>query len=82
MMICPEFYMEQIKDSNLQQLLKERNRLIRELRKFEKQKDSDEKEAIRMHPSPEVVYHFNNEYLIKVIEQINIKMKEEYFGEF
>lgn len=74
-MISPESYMETIKNLTLEQLVKERNKLIRELHRFEKRSD-DENLEIFIHPSPEVVYQCNNEYLIKVTELINIKFRE------
>lgn len=75
MMISPEGYMETIKNFTVEQLVKERNKLIRKLHRFEKKSD-DENLEIMIHPSPDVVYQCNNEYLIKVTELINIKFQE------
>lgn len=76
MMISPESYMESIKDFDFEQLVKERNKLIKELRRFEKKNDT-ENMLMMVHPSPKVVYYWTNEYLIKVTELINIKFREK-----
>ena len=75
MMISPESYMETIKDLNFEQLVKERNKLIRELHRFEKKNDDVDMEVV-IHPSPDVVYQCNNQYLIKATELINIRFRE------
>lgn len=75
MMISSESYMETIKDLNFEQLVKERNKLIKELHRFEKKIYDVDMEVV-IHPSPDVVYQCNNQYLIKVTELINIRFRE------
>lgn len=82
MMISPEGYIEPMKQYSYEQLIKERDQLIREIHKFEKNRDKEKKrkklrsEVVIIDPSPEVVYQCNNQYLIKITELIQEKFKE------
>ncbi|MDD4548075.1 MAG: hypothetical protein PHI05_04980 [Bacilli bacterium] len=77
MMISPAIYKEQIEKLCLGELLKERNKIIRDIRRFEKTKDMDSFEII-MNPSPAVVYQCNNDYLVEVTKVINEKFNIEH----
>lgn len=70
MMISPENYIDMIKNNSYYNLLKERDCLIREIRRFEKDKDKSSKELM-MEPSPEVQYQMNLQYLAKLCQLIS-----------
>ena len=68
MMISPETYADMQKDKSYKQLIKERDGLIREIRRFEKGKISYQ-EMMR-HPSADVVYQMNLQYLSEICKMI------------
>lgn len=74
MMISPDFYRSEIIDYELDELVKERNKLIKEINRFEKNKITEEERMIS--PSPLTVYQCNNEYLIEVTKLINERILE------
>jgi hypothetical protein len=57
-----------MEDLTLEQLRKERDKLIRSLRDYEKHET--ERNEIGIHPSPSVVYHCENLYLMETIKLI------------
>ena len=77
MMISPEVYIEMLEDKSYSSLLKKRDFLIREIRKFEDEKNkfSDE---FYIHPSSEVRYQMNLKYLGKLCELISEIYNHEY----
>jgi hypothetical protein len=68
MMQAPETYRLELENQSLEQLRKERDRLIRSIRDYEK-RESETMDAI-VCPSPSVVYYCNNLYLIETIKLI------------
>ena len=64
MMINPKTFRAQYEDASLDKIIKERDKLIREIRKYEKSKIPEE--DYMMDPSPEVVYMMNNLYLAEL----------------
>ena len=68
MMQAPETFRLELENHSLEQLRKERDRLIRSIRDYEKHES--EIEDIGMSPSPSVVYYCNNLYLIGTINLI------------
>lgn len=72
-MIDPKTFRNQYKDATLEEIIKERDKLIREIRRYEKGKIP--KEDYMMDPSPEVVYYCNNLYLAELCHLINEKNK-------
>lgn len=72
MMISPEYYRETIKDYTLEQLFKERDELLKEIRRYRRYEISTEE--YQMAPSPSVIYKCNLKYLEQVNELINEKM--------
>lgn len=70
MMISPDSYIEMIEDKSYYSLLKKRDCLVREIRRFEKDKDRSGEEWM-IHPSPEVRYQMNLQYLAKLCELIS-----------
>lgn len=71
MMISPEYYRSTIENHSLEELIKERDELLEEIRRFEQKRISYE-EYCRA-PSPDVIYQCNNMYLIEIIDLINQK---------
>lgn len=70
-MISPDEYYEHIKELPYVKLIKERNKLFRNIHRFENCKESESGDVmIVSHPSEEVVYQCNNIYLIKITEVI------------
>ena len=72
MMISPEYYRETIKDYTLEQLFKERDELLKEIRRYRRHEISTEE--YQMVPSPSVIFKCNLKYLEQVSELINEKM--------
>ena len=74
MMIHPKSFREAFEDAPLDKIIKERDKLIREIRRYEKGKLS--LEELTMDPSPEVVYMMNNEYLAELCHLIHEKHRD------
>lgn len=74
MLISPEIYLEQSIEKSYDDLIKVRDKLIREIRKFEK--GGDNFSLIHIDPSPEVFYQMNLLYLAKICELISIKYRD------
>lgn len=72
-MIDPKTFRNQYEDATLEEIIKERDKLIREIHRYEKGKIP--KEDYMMDPSPEVVYYCNNLYLAELCHLINEKNK-------
>lgn len=72
-MIDPKTFRNQYEDATLEEIIKERDKLIREIRRYEKGKIP--KEDYMIDPSPEVVYYCNNLYLAELCHLINEKNK-------
>ena len=69
MMITPESYIEILEDKSYENLIKERDALIKEIREFEKNKDRLGDKWM-VHPSQEVRYKCSLQYLAKLCELI------------
>lgn len=69
MMISLESYMESLEDKSYEGLIRERDALIKKIREFEKNKDRWGDECM-VHPSPDVVYQCNLQYLARLCELI------------
>jgi len=76
MMISPITFIEEHKDKKYTELLHVRDRLMREIRRFEKQ--TYDKRLDAMCPAPEVEYQMRLKYLGKLCELISEKYNEEY----
>ena len=77
MMISPETYSEDFQEETMENLIKERDRLLNKLKKYEK---GDFDKSIIMNPSPEVIYQCNCDYLIEIINIIKRKVQENEFS--
>ena len=75
MMIDPVTFRKALEDAPLDEIIKERDKLIREIRRYEKGKIPEEDYC--MCPSPGTVYYCNNLYLAELCYLINEKSKEE-----
>lgn len=72
MMISPGGFIEEYRDKKYKELLPVRDELIESIRAFEADTDRSG-EGWMMHPSPEVIYQCNLEYLGKLCELISEK---------
>ena len=64
MMIDPESFRKGFENANLKQIIRERDRLIREIRRYEKGKIPEEDYCAC--PSPETIYKCNQLYLAEL----------------
>lgn len=76
MMISPEAYIDELKNETYKELIKEKNKLLKEILDFENNKIADEEYNIN--PSPDVIYQCNLLYLSKLCELIADKFNKEY----
>ena len=79
MMIDPASFREAFKKATINEIIKERDKIIREIRRYEKGKIPEDDYMIE--PSPETVYTMNNLYLAELCNLIYEKKKEadEYY---
>ena len=68
MMIDPKDYRDSLEEAPLDKIIKERDKIIREIRRYEKGKIPEEEYWID--PSPEVVYIVHNLYLVELCNLI------------
>lgn len=76
MMMSPEMYIELIKDKKYAELLPVRDELLQAIREFESE-PFDPAQAT-MHPSPDVIYQVQLQYLARLCELICDKFNEEF----
>ena len=73
MMIDPKIYSQSIRNENLTELKKERNRLIEEIREYENAMYDDNIVMIS-NPDPETIYLNNHLYLAEVCRLIGERL--------
>ena len=78
MMVSPEIYMSFLQDKNYEELIKERDSLIDEIKGYEK--ISDDFIDIDMNSSREISYKYNHLYLSKVCELLSEKFTQAGFS--
>ena len=80
MMISPGVYMEQLKDASYLELIRERDQLIKSIRKFEKNELAGDRSDPdwRYCPSPDVQYQMHLEYLSELCSFMHEKYNSEY----
>ena len=80
MMISPEMYAEQFKDASYQEMIKERDSLIRYIRKYEKLEKAGDRsgEDWMIHPQTNVRYQMYMDYLAALLLIMRNKYNEEY----
>ena len=76
MMISPETYRKDHENDTYEELLKERNELISEIRYFEKHEKEIMKDAAYICPSPDLVYQIELDYLSELCCLISTKYNE------
>ena len=74
MMISPKTFRGAFENATLDELIKERDKLIREIRRYEKGKIPIDE--LCRDPSPEVVYMMNNLYLAELCTLIYEKHQD------
>lgn len=80
MMISPEMYVEQFSDASYYEMIKERDNLIRYIRKYEKLEKAGDRsgEEWMIDPQPDVRYQMYLEYLSKLCACMKEKYNKEY----
>ena len=76
MMISPDSYIDEFKSKNYKELIKEKDKLLKEISDFENNKIPAKE--YNMNPSPDVIYQCNLLYLSKLCELIADKFNKEY----
>ena len=76
-MVNPKSYRSKYENAGLDELLSERDRLIKFMHKYENHKLPDEDYTIN--PDPEVVYLSNMDYLTEICDLIKIRMRDDDF---
>ena len=74
-MIDPKIFKESLRHESLEEIIKVRDRLISEIRRYER--DGSEDTEIAMDPGPDVVYYCNLSYLSEICGLIQEKIHEE-----
>ncbi len=79
-MISPDYFAERWKDLSYPKLIRERNRLIRFLKDFEKKEMAGDRSDPEWNycPSPDVQYQMYLEYLAKLCGIMEEKYNREY----
>ena len=80
MMISPDSYIMRFKDSDYNELIKERDRLIEWIREYEENEKKGDRsgEEWKICPSPDVRYQCNLEYLAKLCNLMQARYNTEY----
>lgn len=78
-MMVPEYYIDDLKDKSVQELVIIRNKLIESLKCYENRKIlNDNKEILRedmVKPSASTIYYWNNHQLKEITDLIIDKLK-------
>ena len=79
MMISPQTYISRFKSAKYTDLIKERDRLINELREFEQNEMTGDRsgEEWLMDPNPEVMYQCSLDYLAELCELMRDRYNNE-----
>lgn len=80
MMIGPEVYVEEFKNASHQEMMTERDRLIRYIQNFEKHEKVKDRSAEEWteRPNPVVRYQLYMDYLAALLKVMSNKYNEEY----
>ena len=80
MMISPECYLDQFKDASYLDLIRERDGLIRFIRKYEKNEMAGDRSSPEWKycPGPDVRYQMYLDYLAALCGMMREKYNEEY----
>ena len=78
-MMAPQSYVDDLEGESYEQMIKERDKLIREIRHFEKHREEIMKsEEAQICPSPDVIYQWNLDALGFLCMSISRKFNEKY----
>lgn len=64
MLIDPELYIDSLKNKPIENLIKERNKIIKQIQHYENNKNNVDN--FDMYPTPKEIYEWNNVVLIKL----------------
>lgn len=80
MMIGSKMYIDEVKDYPYEKLIKERNKLAKSIKHFEKTFFAGDKSGEEWHycPSPDVVYQCELEYLSELCAFMHEKFNTDY----
>lgn len=80
MMISPQGYIDEVRDYPYDKLIKERNKLVNSIKRFEKSYFTGDKSGDEWHycPSPDVVYQCELEYLSQLCDFMQERFNKEY----
>lgn len=80
MMISPESYMDSIKEASYEELIEERDGLIRFLKEYEEHEKFGDRTGPEwmIHPQPDVRYQVYMDYLAELIPYMRDKYNQEY----
>ena len=76
-MVNPKSYRSKYENAGLDELLSERDRLIKFMHKYENHKLPDA--FYLVDPNPEVIYFSNMDYLTEICDLIKIRMRDDDF---
>ena len=78
-MPAPQSFVDEFEDESYEKLIKERDKLIREIRHFEKhKKEIMQNDIYQIHPSPDTVYWWNLKALGYLCKLMSEKFNEEF----
>ena len=80
MMICPELYVQNLKDAGYPELIRERDSLLQSIREFEEKETAGDRsgDEWRLCPQPDVRYQMDLEYLAALCSYMSEKYSEDY----
>ena len=78
-MMAPQSYVDDLEGESYEKIIKERDKLIREIRHFEKHREEImNSEEAQICPSPDVIYQWNLDALGFLCMSISRKFNEKY----
>ena len=78
-MMAPQSYVDDLEGESYEKMIKERDKLIREIRHFEKHREEImNSEEAQICPSPDVIYQWNLDALGFLCMSISRKFNEKY----
>ena len=80
MMISPQVYIDEVKDYPYEKLIKERNKLVNSIKRFEKSYFAGDRSGDEWHycQSPDVVYQCELEYLSELSDFMQERFNKEF----
>ena len=80
MMTSPESFIEQLKDADYFELIRQRDKLVRDIKRFEKKEMAGDRtgKEWKITPGPDVKYQTNLEYLSALCSLMQEKYNREY----